>query len=216
MRSEPLVARAEVAGSPERIGTDEHALARPPKRDFLPGSAESHCQEVERSDRLLGHDVMRAAGAFRPRDAVTPVAIQQLDHTGRCAGRAHTLLDSAGRDRVDQPDASVRDERVGAALQELVLDPAEAGVELVYRFHSSAQRSKPGKSFARAALISSSTSKGMRRNWTARFASSTRAYSLNGSNGTRSSGSLCSHTSPTLPTLNQSTRPTRRSHCRCT
>ena len=118
--------------------------------------------------------------AVRERDAVARVTVDQLDHAGRRARRPHTLVEPLVVDRVDQPDAAARDQRVRATLQEPVLDPAEAGVELVYRFHKPAQRSKPGNSLARAAAISSSTSNGMRRNSTASSSSSTSVYSQNG------------------------------------
>src|SRR6266545_7722113 len=192
MDAEPLAAGAEVACSAEDVRADEHALGRPPERDLSPAAAHADRQELERPERLLRHDVMRDAESVRERGAVAVVPVEELDDSGRRSRGTDALLQSVHVDRIDKPDAAAGHERVGAALHELVRDPAEAGVGLVYRFHIAAQRSKPGKSSARAAAISSSTSNGIRRNSSASVSSSTSAYSLNGSNGTSSSGPLCS------------------------
>src|SRR6266571_717090 len=216
VQADPTPGETEVADRSQRVRADEHALRWPPESDLAPAAPFANGDELERPERFSWDDVMRNAEPGGERRAVAIVPVEELDHADRRADRADAFLDAVSVHRIDEPNITVRDKRVRAALQEPLLDPAEARLELVYRFHFAAQRSKPGKSFARAAAISSSTSNGMRQNSTAKCSSSTSAYSQNGSNGTSSSGSLCSHTSPALPTLSQSTRPTRRSHCRCT
>ena len=65
--------------------------------------------------------------------AVPFVAVEQLDHAGGLARRAHTLVEARPVDGVDEPHPPVRDERVRAAAELVVLgNPAEARVELVY------------------------------------------------------------------------------------
>jgi len=128
--------------------------------------------------------------------AVAVVAVEQLQDARRCACGADPLLDTFPVDGIDDPDATVLDESVRAPFHELVDDPAEASVELVaepdpHRCHIAAQRSKWGKSAALAAAMSSSTSNGTRRNETS-SSSLTIAYSLQGKNGTGSSGCLSS------------------------
>ena len=59
------------------------------------------------------------------------MAVEQLEHAGRLAGRADSLLDAVAGEGIDQPDTATCDERVRAAFPELVHDPAEADVELV-------------------------------------------------------------------------------------
>ncbi len=63
--------------------------------------------------------------------AIAVVPVEQLDDAGGLTCGADSLLDSVARDRVDQPDAPVRDQRVRATLQELLDDPTEAAFELV-------------------------------------------------------------------------------------
>ena len=67
----------------------------------------------------------------RERGAVTVVTVEQLQDPGRFAGSTYSFFDAVTVDRIDQPDATVDDKRVRAALHELVHDPAEAVVELV-------------------------------------------------------------------------------------
>src|SRR5207244_7555523 len=98
-------------------------------------------QELERTNPLQRHNVMGHAELARERGTVAPVPVEQLDDARRRSGGANALLDPLAVDGIDHPHLSAGDERVRTALHELVLDPAEAGVELVYRFHIAAQRS---------------------------------------------------------------------------
>ena len=85
--------------------------------------------------------MMRDAEPLRDLDAVATVAVEQLDDTGRRACCAHTSLHPDVVHRVDEPDAAAADEGVRATPHELVLDPAEAGLELVYDVHLAAHAS---------------------------------------------------------------------------
>ena len=85
--------------------------------------------------------MMRDAEPLRDLDAVSAVAVEQLDDTGRRARGAHALLHTGVVHRVDEPHAVADDQRVRATPQELVLDPAEAGLELVYDDHLAAHAS---------------------------------------------------------------------------
>jgi hypothetical protein len=131
MHGEPFRAGAEVLRGSERIGQDEHAPLRPPQRYLLPGAPCPDRNELERADAGPRHDVMRNAEALGERRAVAIVPIEQLQDARRSAGCANTLVQPVPVERVDQPDAAVRDERVRAALHELVGDPAESAFELV-------------------------------------------------------------------------------------
>jgi len=133
METEPLAARAEVSGGTQRVAADENTPFGPPERDLLPPAAPADPPEFERRDRLLRDDMVRDAEPARERGAVTVVTVQQLEHARRLAGDADSRLDSLGVDGVDQPDAFPDDERMRAALHELVDDPPEAAVELVAR-----------------------------------------------------------------------------------
>ena len=85
--------------------------------------------------------MMRNAEPLGDLDAVATVAVEQLDDTGRRACGTHTLLHPGVVHRIDEPDTAVDDERVRATPHELVLDPAEAGLELVYGVHLAAHAS---------------------------------------------------------------------------
>lgn len=137
VHSQALPAGAEVVGSTERIGTDEDAPLGPPEGNLLPAALVVNGQELERPDSLLRDDVMRHAEAVRQLRAVAVVPVEQLDHAGGSAGTRDQLV----VERIDQPGLPVEDERVRAALHELVGDPAEAAVELVYELHFAAQAS---------------------------------------------------------------------------
>jgi len=63
--------------------------------------------------------------------AVTVVTVEQLQDSGRLAGGTDSLFDAVTVKGIDEPDATVDDKPMRAALHELVHDPAEAGVELV-------------------------------------------------------------------------------------
>jgi hypothetical protein len=60
---------------------------------------------------------MRDAEARRERGAVAGVPVDELQHPGRLAERADALLDPVAVDRVDEPHAAVRAQRVGGALE---------------------------------------------------------------------------------------------------
>jgi hypothetical protein len=137
VHAEPLSTGAKVARGSQRIRTDEHAPVPPPERHFLPPTAQTHRQELERPESLPRDDVVGNAETVRDLRAVALVTIQQLNDAGRCSCVGEQLV----VDRIDQPDVAAEDERVGAALQELSGDPAEASVELVYRSHFAAHAS---------------------------------------------------------------------------
>ena len=197
MDGESLSARAVVGGGTEGVAADEHPTLRPPQSHLLPRPVSTDPAQLERPEPTFGNAVVRHTEPFRELDTGAVVPVQQLDHARGLTRCANPLLHSLPVDGIDHPDEAVGNERVRAALHELVDDPPEAAVELVtepklQRFHIPAQRSKPGKSFWRAASISSSTSNAMRRNSTARAGNSTTAYSLHGWKGTSSMGSFCS------------------------
>jgi hypothetical protein len=109
-------------------------------------SAVPDLETRERPERAAGDAVMTNAEPPCERRAVAVVPIEQLQDTCRSAGGADAFLDSVPIDRIDQPDTAVNDERMRAALHELVDDPAEAPVEVVaepnpHRRHIDAQRS---------------------------------------------------------------------------
>src|SRR5919204_5531328 len=126
MHRDPVAPRTVVARPPERVRADEDATLRPPERDLVPPPPLAHVDELELSNLVPRDDVMRDAKADGEASAVTVVAMDELNDTCRLAGGAHPLLDPLDDNGIDQPDASVRDERVGAPLEELVADPAEA------------------------------------------------------------------------------------------
>jgi hypothetical protein len=75
--------------------------------------------------------VVANAEPLREGSAIAVVAIEELQDAGRRTGGADPLLDAGAVDGIDHPDAAPLDERVGTAFHELVLDPAEAVLELV-------------------------------------------------------------------------------------
>jgi hypothetical protein len=131
MQREALVARAVAARCAECVAAHEHAPLGPPDGDLLPAPAHPHHSKLERRKRLLRDDVVRHAESSSERSAVAVVAIEELDDAGRLARSADALQDSLTVERVDQPDAFVDDQRMRAALDELVDDPTEAALELV-------------------------------------------------------------------------------------
>jgi hypothetical protein len=131
VHAEALGAGAEVVGRAERIGEHEHASLRPPEGDLPPKAAGPNRNELERHDCCSRHGVMRDAEPLSERRTVAAVAIDQLDDAGRSPGRVDTILELLRVERIDQPDAAVGNERVRAALEELVGDPAESSSEFV-------------------------------------------------------------------------------------
>jgi hypothetical protein len=85
---------------------------------------------------VVGH-----AEAIREHRAVARMAVEQLDNTGNGAGGANAPVDASVGNRIDQPDGGVSQQRVRAALQPFVLDPAEPVAELVYDSHLAAHSS---------------------------------------------------------------------------
>jgi hypothetical protein len=75
--------------------------------------------------------MMRNAELRSERRAIAIVPIEQLQNPCRSSGCANTLVQSVAVECVDQPDASVGNERMRTALHELVGDPAESVFELV-------------------------------------------------------------------------------------
>jgi hypothetical protein len=57
--------------------------------------------------------------------------VEQLDHAGRLAERAHPFFELWLVDWIDEPDATLEDERVRGALDPLVGRPTEPPVPLV-------------------------------------------------------------------------------------
>jgi hypothetical protein len=132
MHRNALVGRPVVPRRPERVRADEDAPLGPPERDLLPPPRVSHGEELERrAGKLVRDKVMRHAESRGELRAIAVMTVEQLDHPGRLAGGANPFFDAVARDGIDQPDTAVSKERMGAAFQELVGDPAEAGVELV-------------------------------------------------------------------------------------
>lgn len=115
------------------VSAHEDTLLRPPEGDLLPPPRVPDDPELERRvrDRVARDDVTRHAEPARELGTVAVVTVEQLDDAGGLARGADPLLDSVARDRIDQPDAPVRDQRVRATLQELLDDPTEAAFELV-------------------------------------------------------------------------------------
>jgi len=128
---QPVVRGAVVRRGPEHVGADEHAAVGPPERDFLPGTAVLDVDAGERTERAVRDEVVADAEPSSERGAGTVVPVEQLDHACGGAGGPDAFLHAVPVDGVDHPDAAVHDERVRAALHELVDNPAEAAVELV-------------------------------------------------------------------------------------
>jgi len=131
MDCQALVPGAEVRRGAEHVGADEHAAVGPPERDFLPGTAVLDVDAGERTERAMRDEVVADAKPSGECGAGTVVPVEQLDHARGGTGRPDALLDALSVDRVDHPDAAVHDERVRAALHELVDNPAEAAGEFV-------------------------------------------------------------------------------------
>lgn len=131
MQREPLVARAVIPRRAECVAAHENAQLGPPERNLLPAPAHPNHAKLKRSKRLLRNGVVLHTELAGERSAVTVVTIEELNHTGRLTRGADALLDSITVECVDQPDASAFDQRMRAALDELVDDPTEATFELV-------------------------------------------------------------------------------------
>lgn len=114
MHPETLARRDEVTDGAERIGDDQNAALRPPQRDLLPRPAFAHDEELERRavEQRHGQDVMLHTEQIREEAAIATMTIQQLNDGRRFAGVADAILDTASINGIDQPHASVDDERV--------------------------------------------------------------------------------------------------------
>jgi len=131
MHRDELVAGFVVPRRAEHVATRENSLLLPPEHDLPPMTACADHTEGERSERLARHHMVRHAELLRERSAVAVVAVEQLDHARRLARPADPFFDPLAVDRVEEPDSAVGYERMGTALEELVLDqPLEAGVKL--------------------------------------------------------------------------------------
>ena len=131
MHAEALAAGAEVVDGSDGVRAEQDTPIGPPERHFLPATARAYRQELERPEPLPGDDMMRNAEAVRERGAIAIVTVQQLDDCGRCSCASERLVVEG----IDQPPLPAGQERVAAALHELVGDPTEAAVELVYDVH---------------------------------------------------------------------------------
>jgi hypothetical protein len=131
MHGEPFRAGAEVFRGSERVRQDEHAPLRPPQRHLFPGAPRPDWNELKRADAGPRHHVVGNAEPRSERRAIAIVPIEQLEDACRSSGCADALVEPVPVECVDQPDAAVRNERVRAALHELVGDPAESVAELV-------------------------------------------------------------------------------------
>jgi hypothetical protein len=134
VNGEKLAPGSVVPCGTERIGADENALFRPPERDLVPAAVRPNRAERKRAERLARDDVVRDAEPARQGFAAALVPVEELDDTGNLTGDTDPFLDAVGVDRIDYPDATVGNERVRAALEELVFDqPLESDVELAER-----------------------------------------------------------------------------------
>lgn len=133
MKREPLAADAQRRNRSEHVRADEHPGLGPPQRDLLPAPAVAHRQDLEgRLLEWLARDyVVPHAEALGEGAAIAVVPVEKLDDSGRLARRANALLDTVAVHGIDQPDTAVHDERMRAAQEELVDDPAEPEVELI-------------------------------------------------------------------------------------
>ena len=115
MDAESFAIGAEVVRRAERVREDEHTPLGPPERYLLPEAPRVDRNELELRDRSTRNDVIRDAEPRGQRRTITIVTIEQLDDAGGGSRRANPILEFVPVERVDQPDAAVRDECMGAA-----------------------------------------------------------------------------------------------------
>jgi len=120
-----LVSRPVVARCAERLGADEQALLVPPERDFVRADRD----EDERRNRRARQDDVLHVQPPCDLGAVAVVTIDQLNDARDILECVHARV----VDRIEEPRAALRHERVRRALHELVLDP------FLYSFHDSTQ-----------------------------------------------------------------------------
>jgi hypothetical protein len=77
-------------------------------------------------DDVIGH-----GEPLRELSAVALVPVDELDDARRLACRPDAFVDAVRFERIDQPDAPIRNERVRTTLEELVNEPPEPALELV-------------------------------------------------------------------------------------
>ena len=123
-----LVAGGEVGNRPERVGDDQDASLGPPERGLAPEAVAHELNELERPDVTARNLVERHAVPARERGGVAAVPVEQLDHAGRHAEGADPVVETRVIDRVDKPDAAVREQCVRRPLERLLDLPAEAPV----------------------------------------------------------------------------------------
>jgi hypothetical protein len=131
MHGETFAVGEEVVRRPECVAAEQDSPVRPPERDLVPEASTLDGSEFERADGVARHDVMRNAKPGGERRTVTLMAIEQLEDAGRSPGGTNSLVETVPVERIDQPDTAAVDERVRAALHELLRDPAESRLELV-------------------------------------------------------------------------------------
>jgi hypothetical protein len=131
MHGETFAVGEEVVRRSECVAAEKDCRLRPPERDLVPEASVLDRHELERADSVAWHTMMRYAQSGGERGAVALMAIEQLEDAGRSAGGMNSLVEALPVERVDQPDTTVLDERVRAALHEFVRDPAESRLELV-------------------------------------------------------------------------------------
>jgi hypothetical protein len=111
---EQLVTGAEVTRSSEGIGADEDSFFGPPESRLPPAEAVDQAKRVEwrYGNPLERHAEERHAEARGQRRAITVMPVEELNDTGRLAERQHTLLHAVCIQRIDEPDAVTREQRV--------------------------------------------------------------------------------------------------------
>src|SRR5829696_9179785 len=133
MDAELLARSPEVADGAECVGHDESAKLRDPGRDLLPETRARERDDLERRGRDSLHRNGVVGDAQRRGDirAVARVAVEQLDDARGLAELRDSLDCGRPQDGIEDPDLTAALERVGAAPDPLLRDPAEAVLELV-------------------------------------------------------------------------------------
>jgi hypothetical protein len=137
VQAQRLAGRAKVRECSDRVSADEDAARRPPERNLSPPAVLQDRKEVEGCAFYpLGHDVVGDAEPSCKGGAVAVVPVEELDHAARLGERARPLLGVSPSDRIDEPDASVDEQRVRRPPHRLVVDdPAEPELLLVAEAH---------------------------------------------------------------------------------
>lgn len=136
MDAERLRASPEVARGAERVGRNERPSLGPPESGLAPGAEPDDREELQR--RVcdgIGNAVVRDAELLRNLRAVTPVPIEQLNHAAGRTELERAPLRPRPRDRIDEPDPALGDERVRCPRDRFVRDPPERELQLVAEAH---------------------------------------------------------------------------------